>query len=119
MIPSDYETVDVKRATVTLEDGVRTPGEPVHVGSLGMLVAPGSYERQDEVGRRTVTVGRRTVTVGADLYRRGQLPFDVRAGDLLLVRGRLLTVTRTPEEWRRGDRVIGVQLHAEEGRATL
>lgn len=112
MIPSDYETVDVKRSTLTLEDGVRTPGEPVHVGSLGMLVAPGSYEREDEVGRRMVTVG-------ADLYRRGQLPFDIHTGDLLLVRGRLLTVTRTPEEWRRGDRVIGVQLHAEEGRATL
>ena len=57
MIPSDYETVDVKRATVKLLDGVRTPGEPVHVGSLGMLVAPGSYEREDEVGRRTVTFG--------------------------------------------------------------
>lgn len=112
MIPSDYETVDVKRATVKLLDGVRTPGEPVHVGSLGMLVAPGSYEREDEVGHRTVTFG-------ADLYRRGQLPFDVHTGDLLLVRGRLLTVTRTPEELRRGDRVIGVQLHAEEGRTTL
>lgn len=112
MIPSDYETVDVKRSTVTLEDGVRTPGEPVHVGSLGMLVAPGTYERQDEVGRRTVTFG-------ADLYRRGSLPFDIHTGDLLLVRGRLLTVTRTPEGWRRGDRVIGVQLHAEERRSVL
>lgn len=112
MIPSDYETVEVKRATVTLKDGVRTPGEPEHVGSLGMLVAPGTYERQDEVGRRTVTFG-------ADLYRRGALPFDIRVGDLLLVRGRILAVTRTPEEWRRGDRVIGVQLHAEEGRSAL
>ena len=112
MIPSDYETVDVKRSTVTLEDGVRTPGEPVHVGSLSMLVAPGTYEGQDEVGRRTVTFG-------ADLYRRGQLPFDIHTGDLLLVRGRLLTVIRTPEEWRRGDRTVGVQLHAEEGRSVI
>lgn len=112
MIPSDYETIEVKRATVTLEDGVRTPGKPVHVGSLGMLVAPGSYEREDEVGRRTVTFG-------ADLYRRGQLPFDIHTGDLLLVRGRLLTVTKTPEEWWRGDRAVGVQLHAEEGRSVI
>lgn len=111
MIPSDYETVEVKRAAVTLEDGVRTTGETAHVGSLGMLVAPGSYERQDEVGRSTVTFG-------ADLYRRGQLPFEIRVGDMLLVRGRLLAVTKTPEEWRRGDRVIGVQLHAEE-RSTM
>ena len=112
MIPPDNATGADKRATGKLLDGVRTPGEPVHVGSLGMLAAPGSNEREDEVGRRTVTFG-------ADLYRRGQLPFDVHTGDLLLVRGRLLTVTRTPEEWRRGDRVIGVQLHAEEGRTTL
>ena len=101
-----------KRCTVTLEDGVRTPGEPVHVGSLGMLVASGSYERQGR-GRTPHGHGRRRPVPAR------AASFDVRAGDLLLVRGRLLTVTRTPEEWRRGDRVIGVQLHAEEGRTTL
>lgn len=108
MTPSDYESVEVKRSTAELVDGVRTPGEPEHIGSLGMLVAPGTYEREDEVGRRTITYG-------ADLYRRGSLPFDIRPGDRLLVRGRLMTVTHTPEEWRRGGTVIGVQLHAEEG----
>lgn len=112
MIQDDYETITVSRAPVTMDHGVRTVGDPVQVGELGMLVAPGDYERDDDVGRRVVTHG-------ADLYRRGPLPFDILPGDLLTVRSITMTVTRTPREWRRGDRTVGVELHAEQGEDAL
>lgn len=111
MIPGDYETITVRRATAGMVDGVRTVGEPEMIGELGMLVAPGDYERENDIGRRVVTHG-------ADLYRRGPLPFDIRPGDLVDVRGLTLTVTGTPKQWRRGGRTVGVELHAEQGKDT-
>ncbi|NEG90653.1 hypothetical protein [Bifidobacterium aerophilum] len=110
MIPPT-EQVPFTRHQVTVEHGRRIAGEPVELGSLGVLVAPGTFERVAEAGRVTVATG-------CDLYLRGKPPFEVMAGDTAMVRGEPLTVTRTPEEWRRGDTVIGVQYHAERRKDT-
>ncbi|OXN01654.1 hypothetical protein [Bifidobacterium vansinderenii] len=100
------ETVPFQRHETRMEHGRRVAGEPTELGALHVLAAPGTYERQTDTGRLVVTSG-------YDLYLRGTPPFDVRVGDTAVVRGETLTVTRTPEDWRRGDRRIGVQYHVE------
>ncbi|KAA8828314.1 hypothetical protein [Bifidobacterium tissieri] len=94
------------RRPVTMAHGRRVVGDPVELGVMSVLVAPGTYERQTDTGR-TVTAS------GYDLYLRGTPPFPVRVGDTVHVRGETLTIINTPEEWRRGDQYVGVQYHAE------
>lgn len=100
------ETVEFRRAEVSTVQGRRVAGEPVALGSLHVLAAPEHAQRSTDVAR--------TVTPRAfDLYARGRPPFDVRAGDLALVRGASFTVTGEPELWARGDTFIGVQYRVE------
>ena len=62
MIPSDYETVTVRRSNVAMVDGRRVAGEPEHVGQIGVLVAPVMREQITQTGRATLRSG-------VDLYR--------------------------------------------------
>ena len=97
MIPSDYETVTVRRSNVGMVDGRRVAGEPEPVGRIGVFVAPVMRDRLTQTGRVTLRSG----------------VLDMREGDLVDVRGETMVITGSPMQWRRGDRVIGWQWHCE------
>lgn len=103
---SGFETVTFLRSAVTVERGRRIVGEPTELGSMHMMCAPGEFDRETDAGRTVASSG-------YDLYLRGAPPFPVMVGDKAVVRGETLTVTRTPEDWRRGDNRVGVQYRAE------
>ncbi|RSX53024.1 hypothetical protein [Bifidobacterium samirii] len=100
------ETVAFLRCETTLSHGLRAAGQPTTLGSMRVLCAPGQYERATQAGRTVATSG-------YDLYLRGAPAFAVRIGDKAVIRDETLTVTHTPEEWRRGGRCVGVQYHVE------
>lgn len=112
MIPSDYETVTVRRSSSRMVDGRRVAGEPDPVGQIGVLVAPVMREQVTQTGRVTLRSG-------VDLYRRGHAVLDMREGNLVDVRGETMVVTGSPMQWRRGDRVIGWQWHCERKEDTI
>lgn len=106
MTPADYEAVTVYRTSIEYVNGRRTAGDLQEVGQTLMLIAPNSIARATDTGRIVTNAG-------YDLYRRGHADIDIRIGDVIDIRGQQTTVTESPVQWKRGDRVIGWHWHTE------